>query len=602
MSKAPVFVVLTAEGGALARRLADALPGAQVHGRAGRFDHGETAFTDSTGHLRSLYLSGHPIVGVCAAGILIRALAPCLADKRAEPPVVALAEDGSAVVPLLGGHRGGNRLAHELARLLGVSPALTTAGDLRFGIALDDPPPGWRLANPQHAKAFMAALLKGAGVRLSGQAPWLSDAALPWSEAGPLEIVVGDDRAEGDDKRLIYRPQTLAVGVGCERGADAEEIRGLIVSVLQQSGLSEQSVALLVSLDVKRDEAGLQEAARMLGLPLRFFDAATLESEADRLANPSETVFRAVGCHGVAEGAALAAVGVTGTLVVEKRKSARATCAVARAPEPLHADRIGQSRGRLSLVGLGPGRWDWRSPEADAILAGADDVVGYAGYLDMLTARPEQSCHAFPLGQERDRVAHAFELAAAGRHVALVCSGDAGIYAMASLALELLDASADPGWRSVALDVSPGITAMQAAAARVGAPLGHDFCAISLSDLMTPWAAIERRIEAAAEGDFVVAFYNPVSQRRRTQLPFARSILLRHRAPTTPVVLARNLGRADESVRITDLERLSVDEVDMLTLVLVGSSATRSFTRGDGSVAVYTPRGYEDTQQRANSS
>ncbi len=193
---APVFVALTQGGCELARRLAEALPGAEVHGLAGRVAGAELTFEAAAAHLCALFRAGRPIVGVCAAGILVRALAPLLADKGAEPPVLALAEDGSAVVPLLGGHRGANELARRIAEALGIGAAITTAGDLRFGIALDAPPPGWRLANPGDHKAFMAALLGGATVRLDGAAPWLEGSGLPIAEAGALTIRV-TDRASG---------------------------------------------------------------------------------------------------------------------------------------------------------------------------------------------------------------------------------------------------------------------------------------------------------------------------------------------------------------------------------------------------------------------
>jgi cobalt-precorrin 5A hydrolase/precorrin-3B C17-methyltransferase len=185
------------------------------------------------------------------------------------------------------------------------------------------------------------------------------------------------------------------------------------------------------------------------------------------------------------------------------------------------------------------------------------------------------------------------ELAGQGRCVALVCSGDAGIYAMATLVFELIEKGglSDPA-RRIAIEVSPGISALQAAAARAGAPLGHDFCTISLSDLLTPWPDIVRRVRAAAEGDFVIAFYNPVSKRRRTQLAHSKEVLLQHRPADTPVILAANLGRDGETVRVVPLAELDVDDVDMLTVVLVGSSQTRTVKTGDGRQWVYTPRGY----------
>lgn len=348
------------------------------------------------------------------------------------------------------------------------------------------------------------------------------------------------------------------------------------------------AVAAVATIDLKADEAAIGEAARRLGVPLRLFGAAALERETPRLANPSEVVFAEVGAHGVAEAAALACAGEGARLVVPKRKTGEATAALARAPAPL-VDLPGRARGRLAVVGIGPGWAEWRTPEASRLVQEADALVGYGLYLDLLGPLAHGKPRAdFPLGGEEARCRHALELAGEGRRVALVCSGDAGVYAMASLVFELLDRGdlPDPARRAEVV-VAPGVSAMQAAAARAGAPLGHDFCAISLSDLLTPREAILRRVRAAAEGDFAVAFYNPVSRRRRTLLAEARDILLARRPAGTPVVLAASLGRAEEAVRVVDLVDLRVEEVDMLTLVIVGASSTR---RVGG--RIYTPRGY----------
>ncbi len=597
-TRATVFVALTRDGLALARRLAAALPGAEVHGLAGRAagtDTGfaDTGFAETAPHLRALFQAGRPILGVCAAGVLVRALAPLLADKGAEPPVLALAEDGSAVVPLLGGHRGANDLARRVAEALGIPAAITTAGDLRFGVALDDPPPGWRLANPEHYKAFAAALLDGGRVRLEGSAPWLRDSALPCAEDGGLTIRVSERAAAGSARELVYHPAVLCLGIGCERGAEPEAALGLARRTLAEHGLAEAAVAAVVSLDLKADEPALHGVAEAFGVPARFFSAARLEAETPRLANPSDLVFREVGCHGVAEAAALAAAGAAGELVVAKTKAARTTCAIARATEPIDPRAIGQGRGSLAVVGLGPGDAAWRAPAAEAAIRAAGDLVGYRLYLDLLGPLAEgKRLHAYGLGEEETRVRAALELAAEGRDVALVCSGDPGIYAMAALVFELLERDQRPAWHRPEVTVVPGISALQAAAARAGAPLGYDFCAISLSDLLTPWVTIERRLAAAAEGDFVVALYNPASARRTTQLTRAVEILRGYRAADTPVVLARNLGREGEAVTVLQLDELTPEKVDMLTLVLVGSSETRRIARGDGACWVYTPRGY----------
>ena len=243
MSESPAIVVLGESALPLARRLMAATHGARLHGLAGRVTGAEVAFAELGPHLRALFTAGTPIVGLCAAGVLIRALAPALADKRREPPVVAVAEDGSAVVPLLGGHRGANALARLLGEALGVMPAITTAGDLRFGIALDEPPPGFRLANPEHVKAFTAALLAGATLRIEGDARWLNDSMLPIAEDGALAIRVSERAEEGSPRLLVYHPATIAIGVGCERGTEPEELVSLVRACLATAGVGPAAVA-----------------------------------------------------------------------------------------------------------------------------------------------------------------------------------------------------------------------------------------------------------------------------------------------------------------------------------------------------------------------
>jgi cobalt-precorrin 5A hydrolase / precorrin-3B C17-methyltransferase len=590
---APILIALTPGGGALARRLAAALPGALICGKRGRVPAADMLFDDFTAEVQAAFLAGRPIVGLCAAGALIRALAPLLADKHGEPPVIAVAEDGAAVVPLLGGHRGANDLAQRIGDVLGIAAAVTTAGDRRFSVALDAPPAGWRLANPEHYKGFAAALLGGRPVRLEGTAPWLAQSGLPFAEDGELTIQVTERIGEPGPECLVYHPARLCLGVGCERGAAPEELAALVTDTLAAAGLSPLAVAGVFSIDVKADEVAVLTLAERLGPPARFFDAATLEAEAPRLANPSELVFREVGCHGVAEGAALAAAGPEATLLVAKTKSARATCAVALAPDVIDASRLGRARGTLAVIGTGPGDPAWRTPEVEVAVRRASDLVGYGLYLDLLgPLAAGKARHGYELGEEERRVRVALDLAAEGRDVALVCSGDPGIYAMATLVFELLERGGRPDWQRVGVTVMPGVSALQAAAARAGAPLGHDFCTISLSDLLTPWDVIERRITAAAEGDFVIAFYNPVSRRRTRQLAAAVEILKRHRPADAPVVLARNLGRPGETVTVVDLAALTPDMVDMLTVVLVGSSETRRVARPEGGTWVYTPRGY----------
>jgi len=250
--------------------------------------------------------------------------------------------------------------------------------------------------------------------------------------------------------------------------------------------------------------------------------------------------------------------------------------------------------GQLSIVGIGPGALVWLAPEARTALETATDWVGYQTYLDLVESlrQPQTVRHVSDNRVELERATQALDLAAAGRMVALISSGDPGIYAMAAAVFEVLDRGPKPAWESVKIQVCPGISAMQAAAAQVGAPLGHDFCAISLSDLLKPWDVIAQRLRAAVQADFAIALYNPVSQQRTWQLEQAKAILLEERSPETPIVLARNLGRSGQRVAVKTLTELVVADADMRTVILIGSSQTRTVQRPDGSFWVYTPRSY----------
>ena len=249
--------------------------------------------------------------------------------------------------------------------------------------------------------------------------------------------------------------------------------------------------------------------------------------------------------------------------------------------------------GRLAVVGLGPGPPAWRSPEASARLAAATDLVGYGPYLDLVGAlEHEPRRHEFDNRQEADRADVALDLAADGRDVVVVSSGDPGIFAMATAVIESLEQRTARGDPLVEVTIVPGITAASAAAARVGAPLGHDFCCLSLSDVLKPWEIVERRLVAVVTADFVVALYNPISRDRPWQFGRALEIVREHRAPSTPVVLARDVGRKGEVTRVTTLESVESGDVDMRTVVIVGSSTTRTFIDAGGSTWVYTPRDY----------
>ncbi len=514
------------------------------------------------------------IVLFLATGAAVRLLAPLLGSKHADPGVVTVDDAARFAVALSGGHAGGaNALAERVAEALGASPVVTTASDALGVPALDTLGErlGFKLEDGSDLAAVGAALVSGEQVSLVSDRRWplgpLPENVVCREEPETPVVLISDRITQAPRPAVVYRPPSLVAGVGCSRGAGADEILALLDSSLAEAGLSKKSVAALASIDVKRDEAGLLNAAGRLGVPVRFHPAEALSAVGPP--NPSEVVREAVGTPSVAEAAVLAS---GAELVVDKRKSAMATVAVGRLPV----------RGRLALVSLGPGDDALVPPLAREALAASELVVGLDQYVDRVRhlLRPGTRVLTPPLGNEIKRAELALEEARAGGSAALVSSGDVGVYAMASPVLELADESVD-------VVVVPGVTASQAAASLLGSPLGHDHCSISLSDLLTPWEVIERRVEAAALGDFVVSLYNPRSKGRDWQLGKVREILLRHRPPDTPVGVVRDAYRPTQHVAITDLASLRPEGVDMLTIVVVGSSQTRAVAG-----RMVTPRGY----------
>ncbi|MFG3125317.1 precorrin-3B C(17)-methyltransferase [Streptomyces sp. NPDC048201] len=517
--------------------------------------------------VRAAFAECDRLVCFLATGATVRLLAPLLGDKAADPGVVCVDEGGRFAVSLVGGHGGGaNELAREVGELLGAEPVVTTATDAVGLAGLDT------LGLPVEGAvaAVSRALLDGEPVALEAESAWPLP-PVPFAEQGAYTVRLTDRDVQPGPHEVLLRPPSLVVGVGASKGAPVEEVLGLIEEALREAGLSVRSVAELATVDAKSEEPGIVAAAESLGVPLVTYPADELAAVA--VPNPSDAPLAAVGTPSVAEAAAL--VG-GGELLVPKRKSAAtpamATCAVVRRP----------GRGRLAVVGLGPGARDLLTPRAAAELRRASVLVGLDQYVDQIRdlIRPGTRVLESGLGAEEERARTAVAEARAGHAVALIGSGDAGVYAMASPALA--EASDD-------IDVVgvPGVTAALAAGAVLGAPLGHDHVSISLSDLHTPWEVIERRVRAAAEADIVVTFYNPRSRGRDWQLPKALAVLAEHREPGTPVGVVRNASRPDESVRLTTLAGLDPATVDMMTVVTVGNTATRNIAG-----RMVTPRGY----------
>ncbi len=570
MTTPPAIVILGAGALDTARRIQARYPGALVHGLASRVD-ADVPFDELGPHLRELYARGLPIVALCAAGIVIRCLAPALADKGVEPPVLAVAEDGSAVVPLLGGLTGVNVIAREIAECVGVAPAITTSGELRFGACVLNPPEGYALADLAQGKRFVSDLLAGASMRIDGAAPWLDDVALPRDAAAAHAIRVTPDAWRGARDELVIHPRSVVVGVAANAAHAGEALAARIEALLDAQGLARLALAALVAPASAIGEPALEEAANTLDVPLRFVDS---DSDRDAPADATTLLGRALR--------------VAHTL---REESNGLACAIAS--HPVDPATLGRARGRLTVLGLGPGGAAWLTPAARAALADATDILGYTTYVNMAGPfRADQRVHGTDNREEMQRARHAFELAAEGRRVAVVSSGDPGVFAMAAAVLEALDEARDPQWAAVDLRVEPGISASLATAAQAGAPLGHDFCAISLSDNLKPWDVIETRLRHAAQADLVMAFYNPISRARPWQLDRALDIVRVHRAADTVVVLGRDIGRPGATLSTTTLGALRSDQVDMRTMVIVGSSTTRRFAIGNAREWVYTPRWY----------
>ncbi|KWF76874.1 cobalamin biosynthesis protein CbiG [Burkholderia diffusa] len=568
MTTPPAIVILGAGALDTARRIQARYPGAAVHGLASRVE-ADVPFDELGAHLRELYARGLPIVALCAAGIVIRCVAPALADKGVEPPVLAVAEDGSAVVPLLGGLTGVNLIAREIAECLGVAPAITTSGELRFGACVLNPPDGYALADLQQGKRFVSDLLAGAATRIDGAAPWLDDVALPRDDAAAHAIRVTPDAWRGARDELVIHPRSVVVGIDANavRADASPSLAGRIDALLDLHGLARLALAALVAPATLLGDARVEAAARTLGVPLRFAD---VDGDRDAAALLGATLRVAHTLRATSDGLA---------------------CAVAA--QPVDPASLGRARGRLTVLGLGPGDAAWLTPAARTALAEATDILGYTTYVTMAGPfRADQRVHGTDNREEMQRARHAFELAAEGRRVAVVSSGDPGVFAMAAAVLEALDEARNPRWAAVELRVEPGVSASLATAAQAGAPLGHDFCAISLSDNLKPWDVIEMRLRHAAQADLVMAFYNPISRARPWQLDRALDAVRAHRAADTVVVLGRDIGRPGATLATTTLGALRSDQVDMRTMVIVGSSTTRRFAIGDGREWVYTPRWY----------
>jgi cobalt-precorrin 5A hydrolase/precorrin-3B C17-methyltransferase len=598
--------------------------------------------------LATLWTDHDGLIFTLATGAVVRLIAPLLQDKATDPAVVVVDVAGKFAISLCGGHQGGgDTLAQTISHHLPATPVLTgSANHLSLpGIDVLGGPCGWTRGSGNWT-GVASAIAQGQPVQVvqeAGSELWqhhlppdhpfqfgwpevpASQASQPPQPRARVWISPIQRRFSptGGIPRVQWHPRVLWVGVGCERGTSKDLIAWAIESVCQSRHLALGSIAGLASLDLKADEAGLVNLCQERQWPLRCFTAAALK--AIPVPHPSDVVAAAVGTPSVAEAAAILAAstpelplpacslagaavetgppqglggGESGSgLQPETRAGLCVSKKVFRHPDWNGAVTVAITQaaqeylgrpGHLALVGTGPGHLDQITPAAKAAIVQADVVIGYTLYIEQIRplCRPGQIVEPWPITQERQRGERAIALANWGLKVAVVSSGDCGIYGMAGLVMEQLQTL---GWdgETPSVQVYPGISALQAAAARVGAPLMHDFCAISLSDLLTPWDVIIKRLGAAAQADFVIALYNPKSKTRVHQIETARDILLAHRPAQTPVAIVKSVYRPDEEIYTTSLKDMLTHPIDMLTLVLIGNQSTRQQGRW-----MVTPRGY----------
>ena len=599
------IVAITKKGINLGRQLRGFFPASHLYLPA-KFASGqipgEHHFQDSIKEVvGKAFLEYEGLVLIMAAGIAVRTIAPLIESKHHDPAVVVLDEAGKFAVSLLSGHRGGaNELAGSIAFHIGAQPVVTTASEVSETIAVDmiGREFGWQLESEANVTKVSATMVNGDDVGLYQDAGerngWAGD--LPENvrrfssledlenSACPAALIITDKLLAGKHegllaKAVIYRPKSLVIGIGCNRGVICSKIEGTVTQILLEHGLSAKSIRNIATIDLKRDEEGLLEFVRKYNLFVEFFQSRVLNQK-ECPSEPSEAALKAVGSTGVCEPAALLSSEAT-DLVVPKTKRGDITIAIARVPFS-----EATSGGKLFLVGIGPGDSGQMTFKAREVLISSDVVVGYKTYVEQIKQfLSQKEIVSGGMGGEVERMKRAISLAEEGKKVAVVCGGDTGIYGMAGLVGEIV---CKQGCHSkFETEVVPGVPSFVAASALLGAPITHDFVSISLSDHLISWEEITMRLELASQGDFVLVIYNPRSKRRSRQLSEARKIILRHRLESTSVGIVTNGYRQGQKVILTDLGKMLNFEINMFSTVIVGNSTTFIFKDW-----MVTPRGY----------
>ncbi len=605
MNKQPIYILYFTQSGA---RLAEIVrsklePKTSVTGSFGKGCL--QAWTQE--HFRK----GNVLVYIGACGIAVRAIAPFLKGKDTDPAVIVMDEKGQNVIPILSGHLGGaNAWAQKLSQITGGQAVLTTATDVNglFSVDVFAAVNDLSIDDLGKAASFSAQLLREKAARLiipdryadmislAGEAPselkvqYASETEPSGAADAGTVLVSPDQTAEGAPLQLI--PRCIIVGMGCRRGKSYEQLKAFAVETLEELGLRRESVAALASIDVKKEEPGLVTLAADLGVPLLTFSAEQLEETklSGWTFTESDRVREHVGTGNVCERAA-AAAGAERILTGKISKDGMTIC-VGMAPVQLYwreENRPAENapKGYLFVVGIGPGNFEGMTAQAAKALEKSDTIIGYSVYNELVKPYyPDKRYLTTPMTGEEARCRMALEEAGAGHVVSLICSGDPGVYGMAGLVLELA------GESDVEIEIISGVTAALSGAALLGAPLVHDFAVISLSDRLTPWELIERRLRAAAQADLCIVLYNPSSRGRKEHLHRAAQVLMEQVPQSRVCGIADRIGREGEKTRVMTLGELAEAETDMFSTVFIGNSSTRQLGN-----KMVTPRGY-DTEKR----
>ena len=541
--------------------------------------------------VKEAFSSADALIFWCAAGIAVRCIAPCLTHKSQDPAVLVLDERGKHCISLLSGHMGGaNALAGTVSALCGAEPVITTGTDTEHRFSVDEfarcnglVVTDWEKAKRISAKVLAGETLTiGSGMKKEQYCPVEGLEEQNWKEGEFLsnaDVWITPRRITAPDQVLQLIPRNLTVGIGCRKGTELSALHAALDRFMEQTGLDRRGICRITSIDRKKEEQGLVDLASDLGVPFVTYTSEELLQAPGEYPS-SEFVREITGVDNVCQRSAMLGAGDGAAVIAEKTVVDGITMAAAAGV----LKKSGNARGIVYAVGIGPGEPEQMTPQAEAALLRSDLIVGYKTYVDQIRpVFPDKEYRVSGMRQEILRIREALEEAKKGKTVAVISSGDASVYGMGGLLWELSEQYDDVDVECVA-----GITAALSGGAVLGAPLGHDFTCVSLSDLLTPWDLIRKRLEMAAEGDFVIALYNPSSRTRQHRYEEACRILLEHRPGNTVCGWCRNIGRQGEEWKVCTLKELQQQPVDMLTTVFIGNSRTRVI-RG----RMVTPRGYE---------